>query len=292
MGVNRVWEKAPNRDGEKDRERRGYSRVFGVTTNSRSDDARTVMEASGIPSLGTAFPGDGGAVAVRVRPRQVEQLPDGGGYWEVVVDYDQQQFGGNDPNRPDLDPPEVNWTFGQRTVAAVNDFNGRPIVNAAGDPYDPPLERVEYYPVLSITRNELGYNAAFAAGFIGRMNADAFYGWPPRTVLCTNFSGVLQFNRPVLYWRVSYQFDFANFVEYNTWDPTVLDRGFRAYFQHANGETKAAVLDPATGAPVNEPVPLTATGFVLPTGAAPVYVTHQIHGLANFGVLGLENLLG
>ena len=70
--------------------------------------------------------------------------------------------GGGPMQNPLLQPIDVKWSNRSQEIVADIDINGNPVVNTAGDPFDPPLMEDDPRPVLTIVRNEAIFNQARA----------------------------------------------------------------------------------------------------------------------------------
>lgn len=277
---------------------RRYTRVFKVLTDNRRDDGGTVGIADGIPRLYTPYLAPNGTFDFGATVREVnpEPSPDTPFLWIVTVEYSSETSGGKggekrtrpDPSgqgqqpekNPLLRPPEVSWSGQKYRKPMPADIGGTPIVNPAGDPYDPPVEADDTRLTLTISRNEAAYNAAYFADFFDAMNEDDFWGFGPLKWKCNLINGSLQFEENTYYWRVTYEFG----LRLETWDEQVVARGFHKKTNVAGTYTNAAILDPY-GIPVSQPVLLDATGG--PT-TVPYIQTFRIYRRQRFSRLGLE----
>jgi len=242
--------------------------------------AIVARQAPGIPRVGQRHPADPTAVCRSVDPKAISPT-----LWRVTASYYSPSGGVNEQGEPvnPLDmPPEVHWGFEQIMQQVDTDLDGNPIVNAAGDPFDP-LHEISYArPVLSVTRNEQTFPIALArayAGGRGAVNSDGFRGWPPKTAKCRNISGDDQRAGDIAYCRVTYEIAF----DADGWQPKFLDVGFR---EKKNGEMQE-ILD-ENGQPVSQPVALNADGTATAAGGK-VRRTEpfKLHPELSFSALGL-----
>lgn len=204
-------------------------------------------------------------------------------------------------------PPRFRFACTRGVRIANQDINDNPIVNSAGDFYDPPIEADTTLIVLVVTRNEAQVDFPVVLGWCDHVNEDAWNGFGPRTLK------VAPINLPdreysqesdQLYYPMEYQ------LEYNpdTWDKKILDQGTREFDTNASG-TNVSVQNPdgstsfvtvyplknvlVEGQPAQEGVPLDGAGHALkpPINKASVkFNTVQVYPTLNFGVLGLDNL--
>ena len=94
-------------------------------------------------------------------------------FWEISYSY---SFGFNFVLELDplLQPPRWRFLIGQESLPCFFDKDGNPIVNSAGDFFDPQPQDV--WPILSIkiTRNEATYDANKALQYLRSTNSDAW----------------------------------------------------------------------------------------------------------------------
>lgn len=132
--------------------------------------------------------------------------------YEVTVNYtvaanDQQISEETNPFGNPLDQePEVSWGFAMSNEQIDRDINGKPILNSANQPFDPPITKDKYDLVLRIVRNEESYDRFLAAEYIGAVNNDDFYGYPANTVKCIRFDADRRRTVDLIYYQVHYEF--------------------------------------------------------------------------------------
>ena len=148
---------------------------------------------------------------------------------------------GGSHNNPELTPPELEWDFETAQQAVHRDLDGKPFLNSALSPFTPAPSIEVAFPVLVMTRNEIGFNAAKAVQYAYAVNSDKFLGADPETVLCYPPRARYQFRGALSYWRVTYRLKFnTHSYEENksendpaagkttvkdTWQPKYLDAG-------------------------------------------------------------------
>ena len=112
---------------------------------------------------------------------------------------------------PLLQPIEVAWGFRDQEVVQFLDYDGNPIVNTAGEFFDPPITEPMSIPLLTIQRNEpIGtYSPAKAYTYRGAVNSDTFAGEDPGKCKVLQISGKRLYN-PICRWyfQVTYEFEF------------------------------------------------------------------------------------
>ena len=81
--------------------------------------------------------------------------------WVVTVEYapyDPTQF----PENPLNHPIKISWGENRFEQTCFEDRNGNPVVNSAGDYFDPPIAIDDSRPTLRIVRNEPSYLPSYA----------------------------------------------------------------------------------------------------------------------------------
>jgi hypothetical protein len=179
------------------------------------------------------------------------------GLWDISLNYGpwnplEFSFDGNPLNLP----TRFHFEFLVTEVPAFADVDGNPIVNAAGDPYDPPLMRKVTRCTLFVNRNESAASVNFNTlqALSNTLNLYVFNGFPVATV-CLNpiklpevaFSQVTD----QFYFPMQYVFD----VNYDTWIAQVVNAGFRCL--DALGNLIPILIK---GQQATTPVPLTVEG--------------------------------
>ena len=263
--------------------KREYKRVFQVTTISPTVGAATVRNSIGV-SIGNPYDTTDGVGTVA--DEWTERDPgsyvnsimaaqsggdDGDGMnWFVTVSY-----GGYDPTvfpeNPLHRPVTVDWDFAQFQRTVDEDETGTPVVNSAGDYFDPPVETDDSRPVLTLVRNEARFDPMLAMNYKDSTNSDLWFGiFPPRTAKCVNIKPKHILDPNIgWYWEVTYEFSF-NFID--TWIRKILNQGMR---QLSLDQTKYEHIM-QKGGPITSPVPLDENGRELPAGTAPYFLEFHI----------------
>jgi hypothetical protein len=251
--------------GEFETGKREYTRLYKVITDSNLDSALQVGTSTGIPRLGDIYQANGSfdatALARKVDAQQDNENPK---LWIVTVDYGPftaQPF--QQDQNPLLRPSVVTFGFNktQRIVRRYADF--RPIVNSAGDEYDPPLTVDASNPVLTVTRNEPSFNPAIAVAYQDAVNSDPFFGASPGQAKVAGISAVSQTENNYFFFQVTYEIEFR----WDGWQPILLDYGRNALFQDQNGVVyKSPIFQrdrngkEMPNIPISEPAPLDGFG--------------------------------
>lgn len=115
------------------------------------------------------------------------------------------------PEDPLEQPIEVEINTAFLSVPVDTDLDGRPIVNTAGDPFEPPSRRVAYKQV-NIYRNEAVYDSAKAEAFENTTNLTAvtllgFLHCRPKHLIMNSYEPVGRVRMNARYVPVKYSFD-------------------------------------------------------------------------------------
>lgn len=178
MAIKSVHLLKKSRDGNFDENGgRQYRSVYLVQTSDPHVSHHAVMTATGIPQRGTAHPEDSGA---KVKTIDAEVDNDDGLKWLVSVTWQSPTL--EIETSPILEPPEISYGFAQFSRVADKDIDDNPIVNSAGETFDPPLEQDDSRAVVLIKRNEASFYFARAIAYQDAVNTDAYSGAEPGTL--------------------------------------------------------------------------------------------------------------
>jgi hypothetical protein len=158
-------------------------------------------------------------------------------------------------------PVRFRIDFTVAEVAAFEDVDGQPIVNAAGDPYDPPLMREVTRSTLTVLRNEAasGVNIPVLGALSNTLNVAAWNGFPAKTCRLEPFKLPDPIYSQVsnsFYFPMQYVFD----INYDTWVKQIINAGFRQL--DSSGNLVPILIN---GQPATTPVPLDIDGHAILT---------------------------
>jgi hypothetical protein len=192
--------------------------------------------------------------------------------WEVAYEYGPwnplQHTTTGDPTFQPLNP---RFSSVNTPQACFEDVDGNPIVNSAGDYFDPPIERDFPRWTLTVTRNELHPALARIGPHANRINEATWNGFPPKTVKL----GPVQLPSPefshqlgILFYPIEYVFE----INFDTWTRQSINHGYRQL--DSAGKIIPILVG---GVPASSPVMLDRAGHALITpgyldtvgGAAP-----------------------
>lgn len=259
-----------------------HTRVWLVITDDIRDGTAAALTANAnfvdmVPVYGAPLYDDN-PFGPRVTSLEAQPIQESGLHFEVQAEYtipdpsDDQ----NDTNPLDR-PAEIQWSPSETTEPYFVDESDppRPVVNAAGEPFEQFLEREAGELTITITRNEETFNAAVADTFSHTVNAAAVTidgtEFAPGTLKLSPIQAqkvsekwhYLGLDRPIVYYKVTYNLK----ARHQGWTHDVLNVGFNERVQvqeTENGQPvtryKLRPLVDATGLPVRKPQPLTAEG--------------------------------
>ncbi len=233
--------------------RKRFTRTYLVETDSPYDGPNVVLSALDLPQLYDPYDGHPPALCTGRFPRPVNGTRRA---WHVECEWDTNYTERND--NPLLEKPDVEWDelpFDEPLVGMAGDKptdtvapepgpDGKPVVvkgggdpefhwgwgilNAAGDPYNPPPTQPNYYPVVRYTRNEPEFFPELAVHFGNTANKDPWSNLIARQAWLKPIQASNQVHRSdrfdtadILYWRVRYTF----VLKAETWDLAMLNVG-------------------------------------------------------------------
>lgn len=279
MAVTKIIEDPLARSASFGRDGATFGRSFKVYTDARTDGPYIVAKALGF-KIGDRY--DTGSESYNtsfcsnVTPKCTALEGDSGAWWEVGVEFtpaDQEQ---QNPEDPTTEPPQVRFGFVTEEKIFTQDADGNAILNAAGDPFNPPVKLPVSYPTLTITRNEPTFDAAIACLYKDATNADPIFGVDHGWAKLNNIQGErvwgseytnIDGSKGRYYYKVSYELAFNP----DGWKTKVLNAGLRELVDDGAGGFKLQAIR-VNGQPVTEPYPLDANGKRLPQGADPVWI--------------------
>lgn len=276
---------------------RSYTRGFRVLTNSPYDGPNTAIQATGINigdeyiTITTGFEADMHAYVneIRASPEEGDALG-----WIVTVQYGPYSAlwcGGGPKQNPLLQPIDVTWGMSKNEIVADMDLNGKPILNTAGDPWDPPIMEDDPRPIMTVVRNEATWNLPLLVQYRNAINSDPFAGFDPLFVRVLAMSSKSVCHQDVgWYYQSTYEFEFKSpqgqFVGKNGYRRTVYNQGMRAISQ-----TSGQLITPSiNGIPITHPIPLTRQGYRAKPTDAPYWNVYQTHPELPFAVFQFDPL--
>jgi len=167
---------------------------------------------------------------------------------------------------PNQYPASVKLSYEWEELPFVHDmvnFN-IPVINSAGQYFNPPATRRRKIPVYTITRRERnapGYGNPIdkAIDYSNKVNFDEFSGRPPGTLLMDSITCDYNYGDDAI-WTVTYTIK----EKVEGWETYILDTGF--FYRGPDGFLYPILYD--DGTPVAEPAKLDGLGMELPDQSA------------------------
>lgn len=308
---------------------RAHQRVFKVLTNSMADGSATVLVSPDLPRLRAAYSST--HKTLRCLSRTAEPLQGEPMMWRVVCKYGRLNEDTSLPWEKPADiqfsiqtidrvvdvayeayvessalnveveggtgfvPVQgatTSFGFGTTFKRKKNLRPQVPVVNSAGDPFDPPIMDVHHTLLIKITRAELAmdFDPDTMLGFINSANAlqETIGGVRGeentfRLVDVASDSDVYvdpDTDEETEFFVVSYT------IEYNPegQDRKILDCGFRTHAEPKDGQPKVIMVD---GQPATDPIKLDGKGGQLGAKDNPVYILFRTRKLLDWRALDL-----
>ncbi len=274
---------------------RKYQRKFRVITDSQFDGPVVVGTAVGakygdqyaVPTNELEY--DPNAYCVGIDSQQ-----DGndGTMWIVTLTYGWYSAtfagGGKDQNPLEM-PIEVSWSLRDHELVLDIDANGVPVLNTAGDPYDPPLVIDDPRLCMTVVRNEPTFNLSYVLQYRNAVNSDPFAGFNPLYCKVLNIASRSQWHQDAgWYYQTTYDFEFLSPKVGdggNGYRPQVLSQGMRA-ISAVSGKIYHITLK---GVPVNQPMLLDQNGYFNVTNRPkPYWQVFQAYPELPFAVFGFD----
>lgn len=219
-------------------------------------------------------------------------------YWTVIVTYEGLNIGSQ--TDPVNELPLERWASRQNEELADHDVDGKPILNTAGQPYDPPLTRPRSTWLMIFECNILNLNTAYWSGYLDHISSATFKGFPKYTCMLRSVEATPRVRGTFRYFRLTLQFEFKSnrlknpaTGEWEEWGHVkkVLNAGYyliEATGPHGADHKKREVIG-ADGHPSRQPVPISADGQsvvdALANPADVVFNTHRVVEEVDFNTL-------
>lgn len=277
---------------------RTYSRRYRVLSSILGENEIAVLLATGIPRLFDSDPNDPGAY---VRDISAEEDEANGFRWIVTVEYSSQAReapGAEAVNpatgqrNPLAEPAIVEWDDVEIRVPVTTDLEGVAIVNAAGQPFDPPPEVEEGITVCRIIRNEAGFDPDVIDDYKLTVSLHPFFGRLGRQCLMRKITARQQNGEGFRYDQVTYEIHIAKLKDdpsspdgkNHPWQLKLLNAGL---CEKVSGKLKP--IRDKDGTPINQPAPLNTNGTAIANldTTPPNYKDFTVKGTVNWRPLQL-----
>lgn len=182
---------------------------------------------------------------------------------------------------PLLRPATVRYFAVKRMEAVYEDPDGQPLINSAGDPFDPPIQVEKVRLGIQITRFQARFDPSIIAEYVGAISSEKWAGFARQTAKCNDIAADRRFEGGVWATEVTYSFE----IEHTGWNPRrFLNEGAR-YRLTALGTERLAFADDVLR-PMAKGL-LAANGTKLSAGASPTFEDIDLYPEVDFNALRL-----
>lgn len=197
----------------------------------------------------------------------------------------------NQDDDPLLEPADVTWNSAVVTELLEKDLDDKALVNAAGEPFDPPVEIDDYMLECTIVRNVADWNPLTAHRYYGKINSDQFridrWTFPKETARMTQWTGKKLYHQDCsFYFQSTMRLTFRERTTHEGADVSgfglqLLNAGL--YEKLADGTLKEIRLK--GGGQVVGPHPLDKQGLKAAKGDDPIFMMFRRYKKTNFAGL-------
>ena len=254
------------------------SRMYAVTCTA-DEEGLAILNASGLPLAGELLPGTSNVYAHQAKANRISPV-----LWHVQVPYKGfvPQISGS--TSPFDIPAIVDWSNVVVEEEIDEDFDGNPILTAAGEPVTG-IRALFCDPVATIRKNMAAYNSYSGAVYHRSVNSDTFLGWPAGT------SKLMDLNAKDVkgeYYEVTGTFQFR--IPYRTtaakaWYSRWRHEGFYCKV-NMYGYDKIVRAKDQLGEPTASKVLLDTNGFLLASGATTIWKDTKKYAPLPYAALG------
>lgn len=223
-----------------------YTRTFRVVSDNALTGQLKALTAPGVPEGFAAYAnadGTEGDSEARVIRKQASQEDDEGRAWLVRVEYSTDWIpyfnagvdrgdpnstaqdagtigdGWTPPSAPNLPAeqaallnpilrrPEVSKSSKETMKPFTHDLDGNPVVNSAGEAFDPPIMIEDGATVITITINVARFDITTADRFRNCINSEPFFDFLPGEARVVAYNAVYAFENNIRYERVTWMFE-------------------------------------------------------------------------------------
>ncbi len=188
------------------------------------------------------------------------------------------------PN-PFDEEPKISWGFASSSEPIDLDIDGQPIVNSAGESFDPPLNKDVDDLVYRFEVARESFDENQAARYMNAINSDGWFGFEPFTARMKSFNGTQARVGGVFYWNVIYEVH----IRFDGWPRRIVDEGFRELQTELDSEGKPTykMIKDKDKNPLSQPVLLDGAGKKLSAGADPIFLEKHVNKELPFTDLGI-----
>jgi len=173
--------------------------------------------------------------------------------WNVTATYSQW-----DPDYNQINPldnkPRVSLEWQPEDVVIDVDLEGNPVVNKAGDPFDPSVMRSYNIGILRIQQNRAELDRSLIFDYQDAINLDTFCGFEPGTVRALPVGFHSDYANGTKFYPHNFQF----MIDRRGWNRPIANVGLR---ELVDGQVQPIMLG---GVAATSPVPLDEEGLAIP----------------------------
>lgn len=171
--------------------------------------------------------------------------------WTITITYDSKPTNNQKQQSPREDPtteePICRGGFQMFKRGVWRDRKDDPIVNAFGDPYDPPAEIDSALDTVSISVNTKKINLVQRANAIGKVNSNTMWGLEKRRVKLTQWNWQkLWAGKNFPYVKNDFEFEIS-FVEHPKTYVAKGPKGVKGYYKTLPNSGERYWIEPPTG---------------------------------------------
>lgn len=205
------------------------NQTWRVQTNLTTDTGFTVAGSLLVPQLFQPHP----TAPARVQSVTPKRLSGSLTHWDLAVTYSNAVD--EESENPLKALPEITVETEYGEAEAWVDLDGNPIVNAAKDPYDPPLHRDEPVDVVTVAQNVAVFDHAAKKAYRNATNSDAFILTSPGLINAIfmpgqckmkTFNGSNQVQNDVVFWKRVIKFA----VRDTDWIARPINQGYQEFY--------------------------------------------------------------
>jgi hypothetical protein len=235
------------------------AKAWDVVHAANEDEA---VNAAGVPRPGEKHPLDGTMYA-----EPPEATREGYNYYVVRVSYGLDE-GGQGGDQSETHPlnrrPRIAWDLGSTGEPFDRDIEGNPIVNSAGDAFDPPPNRDFISVFFTLSRYEQSFDGALAIQITNCVNSTRFnvmgmFYVEIGQARLVSMKPTHDYDAGAEYIEVAYQFE----ARFDGHQLRILDQGQRAIYTNADDEISIGEIFDGDGNQVSSPVLLNGGGAPL-----------------------------
>jgi len=267
------------------RERRVTMQRGFTVTLAATDPLEIVYTSSGLPLVGDLYPGATLVYCDSLQPQRVSPI------MAMVVATYKGEVGPSGIDSSPLDlPHSIVWSGSVTDELIDEDWNGKPIVTANGEPIDGITERL-VDDVVTIQKAYLTVNRYALRAYRRAVNSDTFLGWPPGTArIIDDVAEAVFINGIIRYWNVTVSIQFREpfrTTPAKAWYKRVRHEGYLVRADAIGPAAPGLATDLGSKTDATRPILLKLDGTREPDPNNAVWLEFQTLGSLPFNALGL-----